>query len=199
MLFQPFRAEPTRGMRLERGRIYLRPAKTSDWHAWAALRGESRAFLSPWEPTWSHDSLTRGAFQRRLRSYKSEMRQGIGYSFLIFRRADDLMLGGITLSNLRRGVSQAGTLGYWIGEAHSRQGYMTEALAALLEFAFGRLGLHRVEAACLPGNTASRRLLERAGFREEGYARQYLRIDGRWQDHVLFGLLREDFLAADGD
>jgi ribosomal-protein-alanine N-acetyltransferase len=196
MRFQGFRGGPDRGLRLERGRVYLRYPVMRDWRAWSALRAESQAFLTPWEPTWSHDALSRGAFRRRLRMYKSEMRQGVTYSFLIFRAADDVLLGGITLSNLRRGVAQTATLGYWIGLPHARQGYMSEALLAVLEFAFQRLGLHRVEAACLPTNEASRRLLLKSGFREEGYARQYLRINGRWQDHQLFAVLRGDVVRG---
>ena len=121
------------------------------------------------------------------------MRQGVTYSFLIFRAADDTLLGGITLANLRRGVAQTATLGYWIGAAHARQSYSAEALGAVLEYAFQRLGLHRVEAACLPHNEASRRLLLKCGFQEEGYAREYLRINGSWQDHQLFAILRGEF------
>jgi ribosomal-protein-alanine N-acetyltransferase len=192
MRFQRFRKSQLRGLRLERSRVYLRFPVQRDWRNWAALRAESRDFLAPWEPTWAYDALTRGAFRRRLKMYKSEMRQGVTYSFLIFRRVDDVLLGGITLSNLRRGVAQSATLGYWIGSPHGNQGYMTDSLAAILEFAFSRIGLHRVEAACLPANEASRRLLLRSGFREEGYAREYLRISGRWQDHQLFAILRDN-------
>ena len=192
MRFQRFRKSQLRGLRLERNRVYLRFPVQRDWRDWAALRAESRDFLAPWEPTWAYDALTRGAFRRRLKMYKAELRQGVTYSFLIFRRVDEVLLGGITLSNLRRGVAQSATLGYWIGASHGNQGYMTDSLAAVLEFAFSRIGLHRVEAACLPANEASRRLLLRAGFREEGYAREYLRISGRWQDHQLFAILRDN-------
>jgi ribosomal-protein-alanine N-acetyltransferase len=192
MRFQRFRKSQLRGLRLERNRVYLRFPVQRDWRNWAALRAESRDFLAPWEPTWAYDALTRGAFRRRLKMYKAEMRQGVTYSFLIFRRVDDVLLGGITLSNLRRGVAQSATLGYWIGSPHGNQGYMTDSLASILEFAFSRIGLHRVEAACLPANEASRRLLLRSGFREEGYAREYLRISGRWQDHQLFAILRDN-------
>ena len=196
MRFQRFRLGQIRGLNLEGDRVYLQLPVQRNWGAWAALRAESRDFLAPWEPPWAYDALTRGAYRRRLKAYKSEMRQGLTYSFLIFRRIDDALLGGITLSNLRRGVAQSATLGYWIGAAHSRQGYMTEALAAVLEFAFSRLALHRVEAACLPANEASRRLLLKSGFREEGYAREYLRINGRWQDHQLFAILRSELPGA---
>ncbi len=196
MPFQGFLGGADRNFRLERGRVYLRYPIQSDWRDWSALRNESQAFLAEWEPTWAADALSRGAFRRRLRIYKTEMRQGVTYSFLIVRSADDVLLGGITLSNLRRGVAQTATLGYWIGGPHARQGYMSEALFATIEFAFRRLGLHRVEAACLPNNEASRRLLLNCGFQEQGYAREYLRINGRWQDHQLFSILRGDFTPS---
>ena len=198
MLFRPWRNNSPQRLRLERGRVYLRPPAHRDWRAWADLRGESRDFLTPWEPTWAHDALTRGAYRRRLRAYKAEMRQGTSYSFLVFRASDDALLGGVTLSNIRRGVAQSASLGYWAGARHSRQGYMREALAAVLRFALKDLGLHRVEAACLPGNAASQALLLKSGFREEGHAREYLRINGNWQDHLLFGILREDLKDKEG-
>jgi ribosomal-protein-alanine N-acetyltransferase len=177
---------------LDHGRVRLRPPQPGDWRAWARLRADSRAFLVPWEPTWPHDALTRGAFRRRLAQYRAEMRHDTGYAFLIFRQQDRQLVGGVSVSNIRRGVAQSASLGYWMGEAYARQGYMTEALTATLDFAFDTLGLHRVEAACLPSNQASRGLLAKVGFREEGYAREYLRINGIWQDHVLFAVLRRD-------
>ena len=195
MMFLQLRGRVGLGQRLDHGRVYLRPPVQRDWREWATLRAESRDFLVPWEPAWPYDALTRNAFRRRVKVYRTEARQGTSYSFLVFRGADDVLIGGVTLSNVRRGVAQTGSLGYWAGARYSRQGYMTEALAAVLRFAFGPLGLHRVEAACLPDNAASRALLIRSGFREEGYARDYLRINGRWQDHALFGLVREDFAS----
>jgi len=192
MLFRPWRGSFEQHSRLEGPRVYLRPPAQKDWRAWAELRGESRDYLTPWEPTWPYDALTRRAYRRRLAAYKAELRQRISYSFLIFRREDDALLGGATLSNVRRGVAQAASLGYWSGARFSRQGYMTESLAAVLKFALYDLGLHRVEAACLPDNAASKSLLLRSGFHDEGFAREYLRIDGRWQDHLLFSVLRAD-------
>ena len=199
MYFKSFRGGLDRSLRLQRDRIYLRYPVQRDWREWSTLRADSQAFLAPWEPTWAYDALSRNAFRRRLKIYRTELRQGVTYSFLIFRAADDTLLGGVTLSNLRRGVAQSATLGYWIGAPHARQGYMTEALRAALEYAFQSLGLHRVEAACLPGNEASRRLLLRSGFREEGYAREYLRINGSWQDHHLFAALRGEFSSSATD
>ncbi len=196
MFFSTFRGKPARTLQLQNKRIYLRPPVQSDWREWSALRAASRDFLAPWEPIWPYDALTRGAFRRRLKIYKTEARQGIGHSLLAFRKTDNELLGGVTLSNLRRGVAQAGSLGYWIGERYSRQGYMTESLAAVLNFGFVSLGLHRIEAACLADNTASRNLLLKCGFHEEGIAREYLRINGHWQDHQLFAVLRRNCPAV---
>ena len=178
--------------RLDAGRLFLRPPRNRDWRAWSELRTESREFLMPWEPSWSVDALSRAAFRRRMRQTAIEWHEDEGYGFLIFRQGDNALLGGINLSNVRRGVAQSANLGYWIGGPHARQGYMTDALLCLMPFAFERLGLNRLEAACLPHNVASRGLLQKIGFREEGYARQYLRINGNWQDHVLYALLRSD-------
>jgi len=188
----PLRSRFARAITLERGRVVLRPPRQRDWKYWAQVREESRDFLAPWEPTWPYDALTRHAFRRRVRTYEQESRRGTSYSFLVFRRDDNLLLGGVTLSNVRRGVAQSATLGYWVAAAHARQGYMTEALAAALDFGFDHLGMHRIEAACLPNNEASKALLAKMGFVEEGYARRYLRINGSWQDHVLYAMLRDD-------
>lgn len=176
-------------------RVILRPGRLRDWPAWAALRAESRDFLTPWEPTWPPDALTRHAFRRRLRRLQSEARLDWGHSFFVFRRADLALLGGITISGLRRGVAQSCSVGYWIGAPHARQGFMREALGCVLHYVFEDLHLHRVEAACLPENQPSRRLLLGIGFSEEGLARQYLRINGRWCDHVLFGLVSTTWAA----
>jgi ribosomal-protein-alanine N-acetyltransferase len=183
-------------LRLLGKRVFLRPPERGDWAAWSALRHESRDFLTPWEPSWPSDALGRAAYRRRLARYAMDWRTDQGYSFFVFRPGDDALVGGIGLSNVRRGVAETASLGYWIGQRYARQGYMAEALAQSLEFAFLRLRLHRIEAACLPTNAPSRGLLLKCGFREEGYASQYLCIDGKWQDHVLFALLREEWRAG---
>jgi ribosomal-protein-alanine N-acetyltransferase len=100
------------------------------------------------------------------------------------------------LTQVKRGVAQIGTLGYWVGEPFQGRGYITEAVKLISRFAFTQLNLHRVEAACLPENIASRRVLEKAGFVREGYARLYLKIAGDWRDHLTFALLQEDFEAG---
>jgi ribosomal-protein-alanine N-acetyltransferase len=136
--------------------------------------------------------LTKGAFRRRIKRYQKETRQDSAYAFFIYRKGDDQLLGGCTLSNVRRGVTQACALGYWIGQRFARQGFMYDAVRALIPFVFSTLGLHRIEAACLPSNEPSQSLLLKAGFRQEGLARKYLQINGEWRDHVLFALLEDE-------
>jgi len=104
----------------------------------------------------------------------------------------DVLIGGIALNDVRRGMAQKGTLGYWIGEPYARQGYMSEAVGLVCSFAFETLKLHRLEAGCLPRNEASRRLLARLGFMQEGFARAYLRINGKWEDHILWGMVKRE-------
>lgn len=172
--------------------VFLRAPQMADFDEWAALREASREFLVPWEPTWPADDLTRGAFRRRLRRYSEDQRSDQAYPFFVFRHEDQALVGGLTITNIRRGVAQAGNLGYWMGAAYARRGYMTAALRALIPFAFATLKLHRVEAACIPGNAASIGLLEKVGFTREGYAREYLCINGLWQDHLLYARLKDD-------
>jgi len=172
--------------------VYLRPPEMRDFEAWADLREKSRAFLTPWEPTWPGDDLTRTAFRRRLRRHMQEMVEDEAYPFLVFRESDDALMGGLTLGQIKRGVAQSATLGYWMGLPFAGKGYMSRAVRATTGFAFTSLRLHRIEAACLPHNEASIKLLERNGFKREGLARAYLRINGLWQDHVLYALLETD-------
>ena len=174
--------------------IYLRYPRFADFASWAKLRSESREFLSKWEPVWADDELTRGAFRRRIKRYHKETRLDSAYIFFVFRRSDDTLMGGVTLSNVRRGVTQCCALGYWIGARFARQGYMQDALRALIPFVFTTLGLHRIEAACLPENEPSRNLLSKIGFRVEGLAKNYLLINGEWKDHVLLALLEDEAL-----
>lgn len=163
-----------------------------DWAPWAELRTRSRTFLSPWEPSWPQDVLSRGSFRRRLRRHARDHREDTGYAFFIFRQSDAALIGGLTLSNVRRGVTQSASLGYWVGEPHARQGHMHDAITALVPWAFDVRGLHRLEAACLVHNVASAGLLRKCGFSEEGIAREYHRINGRWQDHRLYAMLETD-------
>lgn len=173
--------------------MQLRAPTMADYPQWSGLRESSRAFLTPWEPIWPADDLTRSGYRRRLRRYTEDIVEDRAYPFLVFREHDNTLIGGVTVANVRRGIVQAGTVGYWVGQAHAGKGYMTAALRVLLPTLFGELNLHRVEAACIPSNAASVRVLEKCGFAREGMARRYLCINGVWQDHYLYGLLDEDF------
>jgi ribosomal-protein-alanine N-acetyltransferase len=173
-------------------RLILRPPTNRDFEGWSALRRNSRSFLVPWEPSWSRDHLTSRAFRNRVVWADRAIRQGDALPLLLIRQADGAILGGITLSNIRRQPAQAGTLGYWVGEEYAQHGYMSEALVAIRDHAFIDLDLSRLEAACLPENTASRKLLERCQFKYEGVAQAYLQINGRWRNHVLYACLRAD-------
>ncbi|TAJ36448.1 MAG: N-acetyltransferase [Reyranella sp.] len=176
-------------------RVFLRAPTMDDWPEWAELRARSRTFLTPWEPTWPEDSLGRDHFRRRLRQQAKEWRAGEAYGLFVFTNEGRRLVGGINLSNVRRGVAQAASVGYWMGQPYAGQGLMTDALRSTLPFVFDDLRLHRLEAACLPHNEPSKSVLAKVGFHEEGLARQYLRINGHWADHLLFALLRADYDA----
>ena len=167
--------------------ITLRPPQAGAFEAWRDLRAASRDFLQPWEPVWPADDLTRTGFNRRLSAYRRDRDLATGYAFFVFRESDGALTGGASLSNLRRGIAQTASLGYWSGHRFARQGYTLAAVRALIAFSSEKLNLHRIEAACLPSNTPSGNLLLKAGFTEEGYARAYLKINGEWRDHRLFG------------
>lgn len=180
-----------RSFRLESERMVLRLPAHSDFTAWTGLRIESREFLTPWEPVWSSDHLTRRGFTNRVYWAARASRAGSSLPLFLIRR-DGVLLGAITLDNIRRGPAQSGTIGYWIGQPFARQGYMREAIGVLVHHAFTTMDLSRIEAACLPENAASRGVLERSGFKYEGVAQSYLQINGRWRNHVLYSNLRSD-------
>ena len=177
----------------------LRMPVSADYSEWSQIRAESRHFLRPWEPTWPRDDLTRMAFRRRLRRYHREIRADEGYAFFVCERETGGLIGGITLAHVKRGVTQSCSMGYWAGQRYAGQGLMTDAVRVLIPFCFETLGLNRIEAATLPHNERSMRLLKRVGFTEEGYARRFLCIDGAWRDHILFGLVAGDNIMSNAD
>lgn len=217
LTFQPSYPRPGLNTILWGKRVVLRPAVAEDFAAWSSLRAASREFLQPWEPSWPANALTRDYFMNNLRRQTNSWRAGKGYTFLIFKRdlglgmqdlaeeksATDLfpksqnpnpetLLGGITLNDITRGIAQKGTLGYWMGVGFANQGYMSEAVQLVCNFAFTSLQLNRVEASCLPRNAPSKRLLKKSGFVLEGQAANYLRINGQWEDHLLWGRVRNN-------
>ena len=177
---------------IETERLTLRPPLQRDFEAWARLRRDSRAFLAPWEPSWSREHLTPRAYRNRVAWAERVIRSGDALPLFLVERARGELVGGLTLSNVRRQPAQAASLGYWIGEPFARRGLMSEALNAVRDHAFAQLDLSRLEAACLPENLPSRRLLERCHFKYEGVAQAYLQINGRWRNHVLYAALRAD-------
>ena len=177
--------------RLETERMVLRLPAHGDFTAWTSLRAQSRDFLTPWEPLWHADHLSRRSFTNRVYWSGRASRSGTSLPLFLVRH-DGVLLGAITLDGIRRGPAQMGTLGYWIGAPFARQGYMREAIGAVVGHAFGPMDLSRIEAACLPENAASRGVLETSGFKYEGVAQSYLQINGRWRNHVLYSILRAD-------
>ncbi len=173
-------------------RLSLRLPEHRDFREWAKLRHESRAFLSPWEPIWAADHLSRASFTNRVYWSQRAVKNGNAVPLFVFHKEAGQLVGAITLDNIRRGPSQVGTIGYWVGQQYARQGFMSEAIIAMVAHAFGALDLSRVESACLPDNLASRGVLEKAGFKYEGVAQSYIQINGRWRNHVLYAALRGD-------
>ena len=176
--------------------VLLRTPRRGDFTAWRALRDESRAFLKPWEPLWSSDELSHQAFRARLRRYDRDAREKTSYTFFVFDPTGTTLYGGTTIGQIRRGVAQSCMLGYWMGQAHAGKGLMQRAVEILKLFAFDMQGLHRIEAACLPSNQRSIRLLEKCRFQREGRLRRYLKIDGAWEDHYLYALLAEEWTPS---
>lgn len=197
----PLRARPRfdfPALRLTGERVLVRPPEIGDWADWASLRERSRDHLVPFEPAWHPEGLTEEFFLRRLARQSRDWRIGLTCSFLIFTKHDNAIIGGVNLTHICRGAGQYCTLGYWLGAPYQGQGYMNEALRLALIYGFDTLQLHRVNAATLPHNGRSMKVLRRLGFEEEGYAKSYLRINDEWQDHILFGLTEEKFQVKRG-
>ena len=175
--------------------LTIRCPQLTDHAEWRALRLKSRQFLTPFEPRWGETELSAKGFADRVRRNRRDASTGTEFSLLIFDHSPrrPVMVGGMTLSNIRRRAAQNVTLGYWMAVDFAGKGIMTRAVALILPFVFDTLGLHRIEAACLPDNTASRRVLMSNGFREIGLAEYYLQINGEWRDHVLFALTAEHY------
>lgn len=173
-------------------RLILAPARRADFQDWARLRRESRSYLEPWEPLWPRDALSRRDWNRRLSAWTSAWKAGTGYVFLSRRQADNVLTGGLSLTQVRPWPAESASLGYWQGAGFEGQGYMREAVTALCSWAFSDLGLKRIEAGIVPENTRSRQVLISAGFAEEGLAASYLEINGMRRDHILFGLVRPE-------
>ena len=167
----------------------LRLPRLGDYQQWRTLRSASRTFLEPWEPTWRADELSEAAFRTRVLRNDQEFAAGQAVPLFLFKREDMALMGGLTVGYIRRGAAQSCMIGYWMGERYAGQGHMFAALQLVIPHIFMELQLHRIEAACIPDNMRSIRLLEKAGFQQEGHLREYLKINGQWRDHLMFSRL----------
>ncbi len=184
---------------LVRDPLLLRSPQVHDHEQWAGLRADSRQHLIKWENDWTDKDVAMSAFRRRLRVWERQRRLATGLSLFAFRMDGDALIGGVTLSHIRYGASQSGTLGYWVGEGFLRRGYGQIMVDETVRHAFESIGLNRIEAACQPENEASARLLAGLGFVREGRARDYLRINGVWRDHDVYALTAADRAGATGE
>ena len=174
-------------------KVILRPPQYSDWKAWADERKKNKLYLQPWEPLWSINELERSSFVKRVRMFERLSHNDQAYSFLIFTSDNEDFIGEVNISNVQRGIIQSCTIGYWIAKDCEGKGMMSESLELVKEFIFNELKLHRIEAACLPHNMPSLKVLLKNGFVEEGTARKLLKINDKWQDHIVLSFILDDF------
>ncbi len=185
-----------RQLKIEGTSLILEPPTIGHFDRWLEVRTQSADFLQPWEPQWPKDDLSRIGYRRRLAIYQRHRQANWGRTFFIINQNTHALLGGLSLTRITRGKSRSATLGYWMGVNHANCGTMQRAVPALLAFGFNDLKLHRIEAASLPRNERSIHLLEKCGFQREGYAREFMEINGTREDHVLYGILKQDFLST---
>lgn len=184
--------------------IELRTPIVDDFEDWLALRTASAKFLQPWEPTWDPADTRRSTFRQRIKRYHADLKSGKSISLFIFIDNDKhpaaakILVGGITIANIRRGVSQSCTIGYWMGEAYAGRGIMGKTVRRIIPYIFDDLKLHRIEAAAIETNAPSISLLNKCGFKFEGKVRKYLKIHGKWQDHRLYSFLSDDPRPTEG-
>lgn len=179
--------------------VFLRPAEEVDYPAWADVRRRNERHLKPFEPLWPKDCLSEEFYIRRLNRVNADWAEDSAYCFLIFEQDNQSLIGGININNVCRGAAQYAALGYWIDRDHQGQGLMKQSVLTILDFAFGPLKLSRMNAACIPHNSRSKQLLLTCGFTEEGFAKSYIQINGVREDHILFGLNKENFSGVAGN
>jgi ribosomal-protein-alanine N-acetyltransferase len=188
------RAPIVRSLELTGWRIRLATLVESDYEAWLAVRTRCRSWLVPWEPRSKGAPLApedQASFAARCGMRERERQLGSGFGFGIF--VEGRFGGEITLSSIQRGPFQNGSIGYWIDEEMAGAGFIPEAVVVVLQFAFETLRLHRIEVAIIPRNTASRRVVEKLGLRNEGVALGFLEINGEWEDHVRYAMTSEEW------
>jgi ribosomal-protein-alanine N-acetyltransferase len=173
--------------------VVLRPIRVRDARDWRDARVRNAAWLRPWEPTNPETPLYRssvGPYVSMARTMRREARQGLALPWVI--EYGGRFAGQMTVGSMIWGSARSGSVGYWVDEALAGRGITPTALAMAVDHCFFRVGLHRVEASIRPENHASRRVVEKLGFREEGLRRHYLHIDGAWRDHLCYALAVED-------
>jgi ribosomal-protein-alanine N-acetyltransferase len=194
----PNAAAPPLSTQISTERLILRPPRTTDVPAFRHALRRNHAHLKPWSvaPVGAEDPTSLTSVSRTVLRNRREWKQGVAYVLLITPRDDEtLLIGRVALGGVLRGAFQNAYLGYWIDGDRQGQGLTTEAVVAATSFAFSSVGLHRVQAAVMPGNVASQRVLTKVGYRREGVAERYLCIAGRWEDHVLFAATEEEWAA----
>ena len=174
-------------------KVFLRYPETKDWKEWAELRQKSRKFLQPWEPHWPKNYLTKDFFEQLVNQTHISIKNKTSYIYFIFHRVSKTLVGGINLTNMKNKLYKSITIGYWMGINFAGKGYMQDSIKNVCSFCFDDLKVNRIEAACLPKNIASKMVLIKSGFVIEGYAKKYLEINGKFEDHILLAKLKGDF------
>jgi [ribosomal protein S5]-alanine N-acetyltransferase len=181
---------------LETPRLQVRLAEERDVPAILDFYRSNRERLRPFDPERPDYFYTESFWQRQVGQNLEDFASGRALRLFLFHRdSPRATIGNIGFSNFVRGIGQYCTVGYSIDGAHEGRGLMSEALRSAIEFVFHSLNLHRVEANYMPHNRRSGELLRRLGFAVEGYSRDYLRINGRWEDHVRAALINPDWIA----
>ncbi len=194
--FSNFKKPIFPSVELQSERLYMRPPSIEDAQSWVEVRGRNMTHIQPFDPKWPQDALTPDLFFRRISRQSHEWSLGRACAFLIFDIHTHALIGGMNINNICRGAAQYASIGFWIDQEFQGQGLMAEAIGLTNNFCFTDLGLHRVNASCLPHNERSKKTLLAAGFKEEGLAEKYLQINGVWEDHILFGFPIESWSAA---
>jgi ribosomal-protein-alanine N-acetyltransferase len=187
-------------VRLTTQRLILRPPRTGDVGELRRLLKHNQAHLRPWNPLPrpGEDPTSITEVSNTVLRQRREWKAGRAFSFLLALRSEPTrFVGRVALNGVMRGAMHGAYLGYWMDVDHQSNGLCTEAIGSVLDFAFGPAELHRVQAAIMPHNPRSLRVIEKLGFRREGYAERYLQIAGNWEDHVLFARTREEHTFRD--
>lgn len=174
-------------------RIYIKKLNKEHAEEILALKLKNKKFFEPFEPTREERHFTIDGQLDDLQTVEENRLKDASYSFGIFLRNNDNLIGRINLNAITRGAFQNTYLGYYLDEEYNARGCMTEAVVEVMKVAFKELGLHRIQAAIMLNNNASRKVLMKSGFRKEGVAEKYLKINGKWEDHELYALTSEEF------